>query len=31
MNCEIIRMNDHSWRIKDGHVRFFLLTGTGRR
>ena len=24
MNCEIIRINDNTWRIEDGGVRFFL-------
>ena len=28
MNCEIIKINDSTWRIEDGDVRFFLLTGT---
>ena len=28
MGCEIIRMNENTWRIEDGDVRFFLLTGT---
>ena len=28
MNCEIIKINDNTWRIEDGGVRFFLLTGT---
>lgn len=28
MNCEIIRINDNTWRIEDGGVRFFLLAGT---
>jgi glyoxylase-like metal-dependent hydrolase (beta-lactamase superfamily II) len=28
MNCEIIKINDSTWRIEDGGVRFFLLTGT---
>ncbi|MDO4978463.1 MAG: MBL fold metallo-hydrolase [Eubacteriales bacterium] len=28
MSCEIIKMNDNTWRIEDNnHVRFFLLTG----
>lgn len=30
MNCEIIRINDNTWRIEDGMVRFFLLAGTER-
>ncbi len=28
MEHEIIRINENSWRIEDGGVRFFLLTGT---
>ena len=28
MNCEIIRINENSWRIEDSGVRFFLLVGT---
>ncbi len=28
MSCEIIQMNENSWRIEDGGVRFFLLAGT---
>lgn len=28
MNCEIIKINDNTWRIEDGGVRFFLLAGT---
>ena len=28
MGFEIIRINENSWRIEDGGVRFFLLTGT---
>ena len=28
MSFEIIRINDSTWRIEDGNVRFFLLTGT---
>jgi glyoxylase-like metal-dependent hydrolase (beta-lactamase superfamily II) len=28
MNCEIIQMNENTWRIEDGGVRFFLLAGT---
>ena len=28
MQYEIIQMNPHTWRIEDGGVRFFLLTGT---
>ena len=27
MNCEIIPMKEGTWRIEDGGVRFFLLTG----
>ena len=27
MNCEIIPMNENTWRIEDGGVRFFLLAG----
>lgn len=27
MNCEIIRINDNTWRIEDGGVRMFLLVG----
>ena len=30
MGCEIIRMNENTWRLEDGGVRFFLLTGTER-
>ena len=25
---EIIQINDNTWRIEDGMVRFFLLAGT---
>ena len=28
MGCDIIRINENSWRIEDSGVRFFLLTGT---
>lgn len=28
MGCEIIQINGSTWRIEDGGVRFFLLTGT---
>ena len=28
MNCEVVRMNENSWRIEDNGVRLFLLTGT---
>ena len=28
MSYEIIQMNENSWRIEDGGVRFFLLAGT---
>ena len=28
MDYEIIQVNEQTWRIEDGHVRFFLLTGT---
>ena len=27
MNCEIIQINDNTWRIEDGGVRMFLLAG----
>ncbi len=30
MGCEIIRIDNNTWRIEDGGVRFFLLTGTER-
>ena len=30
MECEIIKINDTTWRLEDGMVRFFLLTGTER-
>ena len=30
MNCEIIPMNENTWRIEDGGVRLFLLAGTER-
>ena len=30
MNCEIIRIDEASWRIEDGGVRFFLLAGSER-
>ena len=28
MDYNIIQMNENTWRIEDGGVRFFLLTGT---
>ena len=28
MRYEVIQMNDNTWRIEEGGVRFFLLTGT---
>ena len=28
MGCEIITINDTTWRMEDGMVRFFLLAGT---
>ena len=28
MECEIRQLSDDTWSIEDGHVRFFLLTGT---
>ena len=28
MDYKIIQMNENTWRIEDGGVRFFLLTGT---
>ena len=28
MDYEVIAVNRNTWRIEDGHVRFFLLTGT---
>lgn len=28
--ADVIRINDNTWRIEDGFVRFFLLTGTER-
>lgn len=28
MSCEIIQINESTWRIEDGNVRFFLLTGS---
>lgn len=28
MNYEVIKINDNTWRIEDGGVRFFLLAGT---
>ena len=28
MNCEIIPINENSWRIEDSGVRCFLLTGS---
>ena len=30
MDCEIIQINENSWRIEDSGVRFFLLTGKER-
>ena len=30
MDCEIIRINENTWRIEDGGVRLFLLTGSER-
>ena len=30
MGCEIVKINDTTWRMEDGMVRFFLLTGTER-
>lgn len=30
MNPNIIPMNDHTWRIEDGFVRYFLVVGTGK-
>ena len=30
MGCEIVRINDTTWRMEDGMVRFFLLAGTER-
>ena len=30
MNYEVIQMNENTWRIEDGEVRFFLLAGTER-
>ena len=30
MNYEIIQINDHTWRLEEGDVRFFLLTGADR-
>lgn len=30
MAYEIIQINENTWRIDEGHVRFFLLTGTKR-
>ena len=30
MSYEVIQINDRTWRIEDGGVRFFLLTGTER-
>ena len=30
MDCEIIQINDNTWRIEDGGVRLFLLTGSER-
>lgn len=28
MSYEVIKLNENTWRIDEGHVRFFLLTGT---
>ena len=28
MSCEVIQINENTWRIEDGGVRFFLLAGT---
>ncbi|MCR5357300.1 MAG: hypothetical protein K6E63_07830 [Lachnospiraceae bacterium] len=28
--AEIIKINDSTWRIEDGHVRFFLFCGTSK-
>ena len=28
MEYQIIQINSNTWRIEDGGVRFFLLTGT---
>ena len=30
MGCEIIKINENTWRMEDGMVRFFLLAGTER-
>lgn len=30
MDYQIIQVNENTWRIEDGGVRFFLLTGTER-
>ena len=30
MGCEIIQINENTWRIEDDGVRLFLLTGTER-
>lgn len=30
MECEVIRINDNTWRMEDGGVRFFLLAGAER-
>ena len=30
MNCDIIQINENTWRIEDGGVRLFLLAGTAR-
>ena len=27
MDYEVIAVNRNTWRIEDGHVRFFLLAG----
>ena len=28
--ADIIKINDSTWRIEDGHVRFFLFCGTSK-
>ena len=30
MDCEIIQINEKTWRIEDGGVRLFLLAGSER-
>ena len=30
MDCEIIQINENTWRIEDGGVRLFLLAGSER-